>query len=43
MMGTIALCGIPYEKWLKFIGKYMLIVSVLAMIFLFFASMLGWS
>ncbi|ATW25518.1 YfcC family protein [Candidatus Formimonas warabiya] len=43
MMGTIALAGVPYDKWLKFIGKYLLYVSILCSIFLFFACLLGWS
>ena len=43
MMGTIALAGVPYDKWLKYIGKYLLYLSILCSVFLFFASMLGWS
>ena len=43
LMGTIALAGVPYEKWLRFVGKYMLYVSILSCIFLFIASILGWS
>lgn len=43
MMGTIALAGVPYDKWLKFIGKYLLYVSILCCIFLFIATLLGWS
>lgn len=43
MMGTIGMAHVPYEKWLKFVIPFTVILSVFAAIFLVAATMLGWS
>ena len=41
--GTIGMAHVPYEKWLKFVIPFTVILSVFAAIFLVAATMLGWS
>ncbi|MBC7959428.1 MAG: YfcC family protein [Vallitaleaceae bacterium] len=41
VMGALALARLPYERWLKFIGKLLLIYAVVTVIFLVIASLIG--
>jgi len=42
LMACLAFAKIPYQKWVKFIWKYMLIVTVLGSVSLVIAQMLDY-
>ena len=43
MMGTIAVAQVPFDKWLRFVTPFTIILSVYSIIFLVAATILGWS
>lgn len=43
LLGTIAACGVSYSDWLKFIWKFIIIISLACMCFLIGAALIGWS
>jgi uncharacterized ion transporter superfamily protein YfcC len=43
LMGILAIAGVPYQRWLRFVLPFMLQVWVLGSIALVVAVMIGWS
>ena len=42
-MGTIAACGISYQKWLKFVMPVIGILSAFGAVFLAVMTLVGWA
>jgi uncharacterized ion transporter superfamily protein YfcC len=43
LMGILAIAGVPYQRWLRFVLPFMLQVWIVGSIALVVAVMIGWS
>ncbi|MDR1708747.1 MAG: hypothetical protein LBS70_03415 [Candidatus Accumulibacter sp.] len=43
MMGTIGMANVPFDRWLKFVIPFTIILAVFSSIFLVVATLVGWS
>ena len=43
LLGALAIAGVPLKNWVKFVFPFLVILSVLTSVFLYYLTAVGWT
>ncbi|WP_368282683.1 hypothetical protein [Enterocloster lavalensis] len=43
LLGALAIAGVPLKNWVKFVFPFLIILSVLTSVFLYYLTAAGWT
>ena len=43
LLGALAIAGVPLKNWVKFVLPFLLFLSVLTSVFLYYLTAIGWT
>ena len=43
LLGALAIAGVPLKNWVKFVLPFLLVLSVLTSVFLYYLTAIGWT